>query len=71
MAAKTETKKPGLFKRLGEFFKKSWSELKKVSWPTFRTVMKNTCIVILIVAFFSVVIYGFDTFVSWLIKLKG
>jgi len=71
MAAKTEAKKPGLFKRLGNFFKKSWSELKKVSWPTFKTVLKNTGIVVLVVLFFSVVIYGFDTLVGWLITLIG
>lgn len=62
-------KKPGLFKRLGNFFTKSWSELKKVSWPTFKTVLKNTGIVLLVVVFFGVVIYGLDFLFSWLISL--
>lgn len=71
MAATTQTKakKPNIFKRLGSFFAKSWSELKKVSWPTFKEVLKNTGIVLLVVLFFSVIILGFDTLFSWLISL--
>lgn len=65
------TKKPNIFKRLGNFFVKSWSELKKVSWPTFKTVMKNTGIVLLVVLFFSVLIFGFDTLFGWLISLMA
>lgn len=69
MATKTAEKKPGAFKRLGTFFVKSWSELKKVSWPTFKTVLKNTGIVLLVVLFFGVIIFGFDSLFSWLIGL--
>ena len=69
MAAKTTAKKPNIFKRLGSFFVKSWSELKKVSWPSFKTVVKNTGIVLLVVLFFGVVVFGFDTLFGWLISL--
>lgn len=69
MAAKTTAKKPNIFKRLGSFFVKSWSELKKVSWPSFKTVAKNTGIVLLVVLFFSVIIYGFDNLIGWLLSL--
>lgn len=69
MAAAQKAKKPGLFKRLGSFFVKSWSELKKVSWPNFKTVLKNTGIVLLVVLFFSVIIYGFDALVAFLLSL--
>ena len=69
MATKTAEKKLGAFKRLGAFFVKSWSELKKVSWPTFKTVLKNTGIVLLVVLFFGVIIFGFDSLFSWLIGL--
>ncbi|MGN1040945.1 MAG: preprotein translocase subunit SecE [Candidatus Fimimonas sp.] len=71
MATKSTGKKPNVFKRLGNFFVKSWSELKKVSWPTFKTVLKNTGIVLLVVLIFSVIIFGFDTLVSWLVSLMG
>lgn len=71
MAAQQKTKKPGLFKRLGKFFAKSWSELKKVTWPTFKKVVSNTLIVLAVVAFFSLVVFGFDTGFMYLIKWIG
>lgn len=69
MAAQQSAKKPGLFKRLGGFFSKSWSELKKVSWPNFKTVLKNTAIVFLVVLFFSVIVWGADALFAFLIGL--
>ncbi len=71
MAAQQKAKKPNLFRRLGSFFAKSWSELKKVSWPSFKTVLKNTGIVLLVVLFFSVIIFGFDTLFMYIIKWIG
>ena len=41
-AAKTATKKPNIFKRMGKGMKEIISELKKVSWPTFAKVMKRS-----------------------------
>jgi len=49
-------KKPGLFKKL----KEAWSELKKVTWPSFSSVVKKTGIVILVVVIFTVVLFGID-----------
>lgn len=66
MATPTKTKKPNIFVRLGRFFKKSWGELKKVTWPTFPTVLKNTGIVLLVVLFFSLLVLGFDSLFSLL-----
>ena len=72
MAAQAKAKKPNLFKRLGAFFVKSWSELKKVSWPNFKTVLKNTGIVLLVVLFFAVIIFGVDSLFAYLfVKLPG
>ena len=65
--AQVKTKKPGLFKRLGRFFKQSWSELKKVSWPNFQTVVKNTGIVLAVVLFFLLVILGVDVLFTYLL----
>ena len=67
--AQTKTKKPNLFKRLGRFLKQSWSELKKVSWPTFGKVVKQTGIVIAVVLVFLVVIALFDLGLSGLLTL--
>ena len=72
MAAQTKAKKPNIFKRLGSFFVKSWSELKKVSWPNFKTVLKNTAIVLLVVLFFAVIIFGVDALFAYLlVNLPG
>ncbi len=67
-AVQQKAKKPNVFKRLGSFFAKSWSELKKVTWPSFKTVVKNTGIVLLVVVFFGVIIFGFDTLFMYIIK---
>lgn len=49
-------KKGGLFKKL----KEAWSELKKVTWPGFSTVVKRTGVVILVALIFTVVLFGID-----------
>ena len=60
-------------KGIGRRFKEMGSELKKVTWPTFPTALKNTGIVLLVVAIFLIVLLIFDTilrfgvfnFLSW------
>ena len=47
-------KKPGLFRRLRD----AWGELKKVTWPSFATVVKKTGVVLLVVVIFTVVLFG-------------
>lgn len=58
-------KKGGLFRKL----KEAWSELKKVTWPTFATVVKKTGVVILVVLIFTVVIFGIDYLLGLLYSL--
>lgn len=50
------------------WFKETFSELKKVSWPKFSTVVKQTGAVLLLVAVFLVVLFGFDMLLSFLYK---
>ena len=66
MAEQQKAKKQG---RLGKFLSKSWSELKKVTWPDFKTVVQNTGIVLLVVLFFGLIIFGVDMGLNALIKL--
>ena len=63
-----KNKKPGLFKRIGAKFKDIFSELKKVSWPEFSKVVKQTGVVLVVVIAFLVVITAFD---FGLMKLLG
>lgn len=50
-------KKPG---RFGRKIKEVFSELKKVTWPTFKSVVKQTTVVLAVVGVFLVVIFGVD-----------
>ena len=61
-------KKPNIFKRMGAKIKDVFSELKKVTWPTFPKVVKQTGVVLLVVVCFLVVITAFD---FGLFKLLG
>lgn len=50
-------KEPGKVRR---WFKDFFSELKKVTWPTFPNVLKQTGIVLLVTVIFLVVMIAFD-----------
>jgi preprotein translocase subunit SecE len=58
-------------KRFGRKMKEVFSELKKVTWPTFPTVLKSTGVVLVVVLFFLVIILGFDSLWTWLYGLLG
>ncbi len=58
-------KKPGVFKKL----KEAWLELKKVTWPTFATVVKKTGVVIFVVILFTIVLFGIDYLLGLLYKV--
>lgn len=45
------------------------SEFKKITWPTFKTVVKQTGVVLAAVVVFLVVIFGFDRLLSLLFDL--
>ncbi len=58
--AKVPAKKPGLFARIGKWFRELKSELKKVQWPTTKQTLNNTLIVILCVIVVGIFIWVFD-----------
>lgn len=53
-------KKPGIFKRIGKWFKEMKSELKKVQWPGWKQTAKSTGTVILCVIIVGIFIVVFD-----------
>ena len=56
-----KSKKSNADKRgLGKRIKETTSELKKVSWPTFGKVVKSTLVVLVVVIFFTIVLFGID-----------
>lgn len=64
-----KNKKPNFFKRIGLKIKDVFSELKRVSWPTFPKIIKQTGIVIVVVLIFLVVITAFDFGLLQLLKI--
>ena len=54
-AKKVKNKKPRR-----NFIKEIFSELKKVSWPSFKTACKQTGTVLVVVAVFMVIVLGID-----------
>ena len=58
-------KKGGLFRKL----KEAWSELKKVTWPSFSTVIKQLGCVLAIVVTLLVIIMVIDFGLGYLLKV--
>ncbi len=46
---------------IGSWFREMRSELKKVVWPTWNQVYKNTWIVLMVCAIFAVMIFIMDS----------
>lgn len=59
--AKAKADKPNIFIRFGRKVKEIFSELKKVTWPTFGKVVKTTCVVLVIVLIFMVIFTAIDS----------
>ena len=46
--------------------KNTGNELKKVTWPKFKDVVKQTGVVLTVVVVFALVLFGLDRLCSWL-----
>ena len=62
-------KKPNIFVRMGRKLKEVFSEIKKVSWPSFDKVVKQTGVVVGVVLAFFVVIMLMDLGLGQLLTL--
>lgn len=70
-ADKSKDKKKKKEKKQGKIarrLKETGSELKKVTWPKFTTVLKQTGVVLAVTAAFLLVVFGIDMLCSWLVK---
>ena len=56
----TSAKKTNIFVRIGKKFKETFSELKRVTWPSFPKVVKSTCVVLVVVLVFTVLVTGIN-----------
>jgi preprotein translocase subunit SecE len=68
-ASKNKNKKPNWFKRTGAKIKETFSELKRVTWPKFGTVVRTTGVVLVIVLAFLIVVTAVDLGLAELLKL--
>jgi preprotein translocase subunit SecE len=77
MAAKNDNKvkKPNFLIRAGRKLKETFSELKRVTWPTFPKVIKATCVVLAVVVVFTVIVtginYGLQELLNLITKIPG
>ena len=64
-----KNKKPNFFARMWGKIKEIFSELKKVTWPSFSTVMKQLGCVLVIVVLVLAIIMLMDLGLGYLLKL--
>lgn len=68
-------KKPNVFVRMGRKLKETFSELKRVTWPSFGKALKATGIVLAIVLVFTVIVtgvnYGFSELLEFITSWGG
>ena len=67
-AVKKDDTKPGFFKRVGKWFREMKSELKKVVWPSAKTLRNNVFVSIGMMLVSAVAIWVFDGVASMLVK---
>ena len=57
---KEKKKKNKVYVRIGRKIKEVFSELKRVTWPSFGKVVKATGVVLVVVLIFTVIITGIN-----------
>lgn len=63
---KTGAKKPG---GIVKYFKDLRSEIKKVTWPSWKKVVNNTFVVLVGMCASGLIVYGIDSALTALLKL--
>ena len=66
---KKKVKKENRGSKIVKRLKETGSELKKVSWPKFPKVVKQTGVVLAVVVFFGLVLFGIDYLLRFLFQL--
>ena len=65
----SDAKKPNIFVRMGKKLKETFSELKRVTWPSFPKVVRGTCVVLVVVFTFTVIVTGINYGLQELLNL--
>ena len=64
-----KSKKPGIFRRIGKYLRDTKGEFKKIIWPTFPSVVRNTLVTLAVCAVLGVLVCLVDFGLSALIDL--
>jgi preprotein translocase subunit SecE len=57
--------------RFADFLIAVEAEMNKVSWPSRQEIIRSSIVVIVLIFFLAVVLYGFDVFWMWLFRFIG
>ncbi len=66
-AKKKDNPLKGIGAKVKKFFKDFKGEWKKVTWPSGKTVLNHSIVVMVVVLVFGLIIFGFDTGLSSII----
>ena len=55
--------------KLGTFIKETRQELKRVSWPTRKELIKNTGVVLTVIILTTILVWGLDSALSAALNL--
>jgi len=55
--------------KVGKWFREMRSELKKIVWPTRKQVLNNCLVAVVVIALFSIVVWGFDQFAAVVVHM--
>jgi len=55
-----KNKKPNVFARIAKYFRECKAEVRKITWPTSKSVFKNCGIVLVIIIVMGLLIFGLD-----------
>lgn len=64
-------KKEARISGMNKFFRNVMAELKKVNWPSRKELITYTIVVIITVLVLAVVIFFWDTLLTFIFKLMG
>ena len=65
---KEDVKKLSFPKKVAKWWREMKSELKKVVWPSKKSVVNNTAVALLVMAVSAIVIWGFDEIAQMIVK---
>jgi len=65
---KEDVKKLSFGKKIAKWWREMKSELKKVVWPSKKTIINNTVAALVVMAISAIVIWGFDEIAQLIVK---